>query len=114
MAELCAGITITAERLRRVTPAFAARARWSPAANSTSWRCDALASAITSHASELILRALAERAAQLGADPAVRPRAGGRGRCQRSGLRGMARCHPPLGRHQHRHPCREGRLAGGC
>jgi hypothetical protein len=72
IAELCAGITITAERLRRVTPAFAARARWSPAANSTSWRRDALASAITSHATELILRALAERAAQLGADPAIR------------------------------------------
>jgi hypothetical protein len=71
IAELCAGITSTAGRLRRITPAFAARARWSPAANSTSWRRVALASAITSHASELILRALADRAAQLGADPAV-------------------------------------------
>jgi hypothetical protein len=72
VSDLCAGITITAARLRRITVAFAARARWSPAANSTSWRRDALASAITSHASELILRALAERALQLGADPAVR------------------------------------------
>jgi hypothetical protein len=71
IAELCSGITITAGRLRRITQAFAACARWSPAANSTSWRRDALASAITSHASELILRALADRAAQLGADPAV-------------------------------------------
>lgn len=71
IAELCAGIAITAERLRRITQAFATHARSSPAANSTSWRRDALASAITSHTSELILRALAERALQLGADPAV-------------------------------------------
>jgi hypothetical protein len=71
IAELCAGITITAARLRLVTPAFAARARWSPAANSASWRRDALASAITSDASEHVLRSLAERALQLGADPAV-------------------------------------------
>jgi hypothetical protein len=71
IAELCAGITTTAGRLRRVTQAFATRARWSPAANSTSWRREALASAITSHASELILRTLAKRAVKLGVDPAV-------------------------------------------
>jgi hypothetical protein len=63
--ELCEGITTSAERLRRAAVAFARQARWSPAASSTSWRRDALASAITSHASELILRGLAERARQL-------------------------------------------------
>jgi hypothetical protein len=70
--ELCAGITVTAERLRHAARAFAGQARWSPAANSTSWRRHALASAITGHASELILRSLAERARQLDLSPAVR------------------------------------------
>jgi hypothetical protein len=39
--------------------------------NSTAWRKHALASAITGHASDLILRGLAERATQLAADPAI-------------------------------------------
>ena len=70
--ELCEGITVTAERLRHAAQAFAGQARWSPAANSMSWRRDALASAITGHASELILRALAERAGQLDTGPVLR------------------------------------------
>jgi hypothetical protein len=68
--DLCECIPLTAERLRYLTCDFAARARWSPAATSLSWRRDALASAIIAHASELILRALTERAAQLGLEPA--------------------------------------------
>jgi hypothetical protein len=51
--ELCERIPVTAERLRYAAFTFAARARWSPAATSQSWRRDALASAITSHSSEL-------------------------------------------------------------
>jgi hypothetical protein len=70
--ELCERIPITAERLRFAAVTFAARARWSPAATSPSWRRDALASAITTHGSELILRTLAERAGQLGLEPALR------------------------------------------
>jgi len=67
--ELCARIPLTAERLRYA--AFAvAHARWSPADGSLSWCRDALASAITSHASEFIFRTLAERASQLGLEPA--------------------------------------------
>ena len=62
--ELCERIPLTAERLRYAAFALADRARW-PATTSASWRRDALASAITSHASELILRGLAERASQL-------------------------------------------------
>jgi hypothetical protein len=77
VAELCAGITVTAERLRRAAGAFAGQARWSPAANSLSWRRDALASAITTHASELILRSVAERARQLAAGSAVQAQLAG-------------------------------------
>jgi hypothetical protein len=68
--ELCERIPLTAERLRYAAFADAAHARWSPATGSLSWRRDALASAITSHASELILRTLAERADQLSLEPA--------------------------------------------
>jgi hypothetical protein len=71
VTELCEGITITSERLRHAAVAFANQVRWSPTANSVSWRRDALASAITGHCSEFILRTLAERAAQLGIDPAI-------------------------------------------
>jgi hypothetical protein len=69
--QLCEGITITAERLRHATRAFAATARWAPEATSVSWRRDALASAITTHSSVFILRMLAQRARQLGLDPAI-------------------------------------------
>ena len=69
--QLCDGITITAERLRHATRAFAATARWAPEATSVSWRRDALASAITTHSSVFILRMLTQRARQLGLDAAV-------------------------------------------
>jgi hypothetical protein len=69
--ELCGRIATTGERLRHAVSASADHDRWSPAANSVSWRRDALASAITGHASELVLRALAERAQQLGLSPVV-------------------------------------------
>ena len=72
--QLCERIPRTAERLRYAAFTFATRARWSPAAASLSWRRDALASAITSHASEFILRTLTERATQLGLEPAFRAR----------------------------------------
>ena len=69
VAVLCERIPLTAERLRHAALAFSADARWSAAATSLSWRRDALASAITSHASDLVLRTLAERAGQLGMEP---------------------------------------------
>jgi hypothetical protein len=69
--DLCHGAVVTAERLRHAALAFARHARWSPTTTSTSWRKDALASAITGHASALILRGLTERAKQLAADPAI-------------------------------------------
>jgi hypothetical protein len=71
ISDLCHGATVTAERLRHAVLAFARQARWSPGATSTAWRKDALASAITGHASELILRGLAERAGQLDAGSAI-------------------------------------------
>jgi hypothetical protein len=70
--ELCQRIPMTAERLRYAAFTFAPHARWSPAATSAAWRRDALASAITTHACELILSTLAERARQLGLEPAYR------------------------------------------
>ncbi len=68
--DLCEHIPHTAERLRYITCNFGAHARWSPAATSLSWRRDALASAIITHASEIILRTLAEAASQLSLEPA--------------------------------------------
>jgi hypothetical protein len=70
VSDLCHGVVVTAERLRHSILAFARQARWSPTAASASWRKDALASAITGHASELILHDLTERARQL-AGPAI-------------------------------------------
>jgi hypothetical protein len=64
-------VLITAERLRHAARRFAPRSRWSPIATSATWRKNALASAVTGHASELILWTLAERANQLAADPAT-------------------------------------------
>jgi len=61
-----------AERLRYAAFTFARSARWSAAATSGSWRRDALASAIISHAAEFILRTLSESASQLGLEPAFR------------------------------------------
>ncbi len=69
--ELCRGIVVTAERLRHLALRFSSRARWSPAATSIAWRKNALASAVTGHASQIVLQTLGERAGQLGLDPAV-------------------------------------------
>jgi hypothetical protein len=71
LPELCDGVMITAERLRQAAVAFTRRAHWSAQATSQSWRRDALASAVTGHGSELILRGLAQRAAELGMSPAI-------------------------------------------
>jgi hypothetical protein len=71
VSDLCHGVVVTAERLRHAVLAFAYQARWSPTATSASWRKDTLASAITGHASELILRGLTERARQLNVGPAI-------------------------------------------
>jgi hypothetical protein len=71
VSDLCHGATVTAERLRQAALASVCQASWSPAATSASWRKHALASAITGHASELILRGLAERARQLNVSPAI-------------------------------------------
>jgi hypothetical protein len=70
--EWCEGVITTAGRLQHSAAAFARAARWSPQATSVTWRRDALAAAITSHSSEVILRALARRAATLGLDPMIR------------------------------------------
>jgi hypothetical protein len=72
MPELCKGMISTAGRLQHSAAAFARVSRWSPQATSITWRRDALAAAITSHSSEVILRALARRAATLGLDPMIR------------------------------------------
>ncbi len=64
IADLCAGVTSTAERLRHLV-LRSGPGRWPPAATSTTWRRDALATAILGHTSELILRTLADRARQL-------------------------------------------------
>jgi hypothetical protein len=67
-------ICLTAERLRYAAYSFTDSARWSPAATSVSWRRDAQASAITGHASEIILRALADRAGRLRLEPGLHAR----------------------------------------
>ena len=69
VTQLCRGITITAERLSHA--ARTRPGRWSPAATSAAWRRSALACAITSHASEIVLRTLTDRAAHLGVDRAI-------------------------------------------
>lgn len=66
------GVTITAERLRHAAFTFSGHARWSPAATSASWRRDALASAITGHCIESILRTLAAHSRDLGIPGSVR------------------------------------------
>ncbi len=67
VAELCSGATGTTDRLRYLALRFARQSRWPPAATATCWRRNALATAIVGHNSELILQALADRAAQLSA-----------------------------------------------
>jgi hypothetical protein len=69
--DLCGGITATAERLRHAAIAPAHHARWSPHATAANWRRDALASAVSGHSSELVLRALVQRAGDLGVDSVI-------------------------------------------
>ena len=69
VAELCDGITISASRLRGAKRDSRHRARWSPNATSGGWQWMAQAAAVTSHLSELALRALATRAGQLPGPP---------------------------------------------
>jgi hypothetical protein len=73
VADLCAGITVTAERLRHaaLAPAPAGQHGWSASATSPAWRRNALASAITTHTAEITLRALARQARDLGTSPAI-------------------------------------------
>jgi hypothetical protein len=59
MPELCAGINVSAERLRAAVFSSAERARWTPAATADTWRWTATAAAVTGHASEILLRSLA-------------------------------------------------------
>jgi hypothetical protein len=71
VSDLGQAVIVTAERLRHAGLAFARQARWSPTATSSSWRKNALASAIIGHASEVILSGLTERARQLTLSPAI-------------------------------------------
>jgi cell wall assembly regulator SMI1 len=72
--ELCECAITSAERIRHAAARSARHARWSRDATSATWRRDALASAITAHSSEVIVRALAQRAASLGLDPLFQTR----------------------------------------
>ncbi|HEY1616504.1 MAG TPA: hypothetical protein VGG25_02745 [Streptosporangiaceae bacterium] len=69
--DLCAGITDTADRLRRAIHAAAPLAAASGSVSSLTWRRHALAAAIATHNSTLILRGIAGRAHQLDAPPAL-------------------------------------------
>jgi hypothetical protein len=55
--ELCAGVTVSAQRLRAMAFGAVARARWA-APSSGTWQWTATAAAVSGHASELILRSL--------------------------------------------------------
>jgi hypothetical protein len=66
--ELCQGISVSATRLRAVMQEMEDQARWSPDVTSGGWQWMAQAAAVTSHLSELLLRALADGNGQL-ADP---------------------------------------------
>ena len=62
VGELCDGITSSASRLRAAIRDSADGARWSPGVTSGGWQWMAQAAAVTSHLSEMALRALATRA----------------------------------------------------
>jgi hypothetical protein len=70
-ADLCAGVEVSAVRLRFIARRTAGAAAWSPAATAASWRWSAMAAAVICHVSELALRPLAERAGHLGAPAAA-------------------------------------------
>jgi hypothetical protein len=63
--ELCQGIGVSASRLRAAMRDIVDRAQWSPDITSGGWQWMTQAAAVTSHLSELLLRALADRAEQL-------------------------------------------------
>jgi len=65
VAELCAGIAISASRLRAAIHRHPDTDGWSPRLTSGGWQWTARSAAITSHLGELALRSLAGRAAQL-------------------------------------------------
>jgi hypothetical protein len=69
-AELCDGIAVSASRLRSAMRDNTKRARWSPDVTSGGWQWMAQAAAVTCHLSELALRSLATRGAQLSSPPA--------------------------------------------
>ena len=68
---LCAGTQTTAERLRYLAPAVAARTHPAAAPTAACWQRTAHGAAITGHCAELILRSLADRARSLGIAPAI-------------------------------------------
>ena len=76
VTDLCDGIAISASRLRGANRDSKDRARWSPSATSGGWQWMAQAAAVTSHLSELALRALAARAGQLPGSPASQAQLG--------------------------------------
>ena len=71
VAALCASTQTTAERLRYLAPAVAARAHPAAAPTAACWQRTAHGAAITGHCAELILRSLADRARILGIAPAI-------------------------------------------
>ena len=68
-AELCQAIIISAERLHITASDEPGHAAWSPAFTAESWRWTATARAVTSDLTEALLRALADRAPALPAEP---------------------------------------------
>jgi hypothetical protein len=66
VAELCDGITISAERLRAAARRLAGEAGWSPLVTADSWQWNASAAAITCDACGVALRTAAEGASKLG------------------------------------------------
>jgi hypothetical protein len=59
VTELCAGITVSAQRLRAAVSATARQPPQAPGRTAATWRWTARAIAVTGHASELALRSLA-------------------------------------------------------
>ncbi len=64
-AELCAGATASAARLRHLAHRPAGQSGWPSPSAAACWRHNALAAAIIGHNSELLLRTVADRSRQL-------------------------------------------------
>ena len=71
VSELCAGITVSACRLRAAIRDSTQRATWSPDITSGGWQWMAQAAAITSHLAELALRSLAIRTGEISGLPVI-------------------------------------------